>query len=284
MKLLIVLLSAVLVTSAAGAAQTLRSVSWTDMSAAGTLQNGRVLPDGALEVDSKDRVESTLPIFELSDPGISTPVFAITGEVRCENVRGRGYLEIWSHFADGGTFFSRTLGSGPLAPLAGTSGWRPFVVPFFNRPEGPPPVRLSFGIHHPGGGKVLLRSVRLVQYAAGEDPLRQSGQWWSERQGGLVGGIVGSLVGLLGALVGMLAGSGRARGVAFGALRMMQVIGAIALVLGVAALVRAQPYAVFYPLLLIGVLASALPIVLTPTLRKRYEDSELRRMAALDAG
>jgi hypothetical protein len=284
MKLLIVLLSAVLVTSAAGAAQTLRSESWADMRMARQLQNGRILPDGALELDSSDRGESTLAIFELADPGISTPVYAITGEVRCQDVRGRGYLEMWSHFADGQAFFSRTLGRGPMAPLEGSSGWRPFVVPFFNHPEGQPPVRLSFGVHHPGGGQVLLRSVRLVQFAPGEDPLRLKGQWWTEQQGGMVGGIAGSLVGLLGALVGMLAGSGRARPVAFGGLRMMQAIGAIALVLGVVALLRAQPYPVFYPLLLVGVLASALPIALAPTLRKRYEDLELRRMAALDAG
>lgn len=284
MKLLAVLLSTLLVPSVAGAEQTLRSVAWTDLSAAGQLQNGRIVPGGVLELGSNDQVESTLPIFDLADPGISTPVYAITGEVRCENVRGHGYLEMWSHFADGGEYFSRTLGRGPMAPLEGSSDWRPFVTPFFNRPEASPPVRLSFGLHHPGSGQVLLRSVRLVQYAAGEDPLRQKGQWWSESQGGMVGGIAGSLVGLLGGLVGMLAGSGRGRRVAFGALAMIQAIGAIALVSGIVALLRAQPYPVFYPLLLIGVLASGLPIALTPTLRKRYEDSELRRMAALDAG
>jgi hypothetical protein len=282
--LLCSLLGTLLLTSVAGAEQTLRSFSWTAMTIAGQLQNGVTVPGGALQLDSRDRLESTLPIFELADPGISMSVYAITGEVRCEHVGGHGYLELWSHFADGGAYFSRTLGRGPMAPLGGDSDWRPFVVPFFNSPGAPPPVRLSFGVHHPGGGHIQLRSVRLVQYVAGEDLLRLKGQWWSEQQSGMVGGITGSLVGLLGGIVGLLAGSGRGRRVAFGALRMMQLIGAIALVSGIVALVRAQPYPVFYPLLLIGGLASFLPIALTPTLRKRYEDSELRRMSALDAG
>lgn len=49
-----------------------------------------------------------------------------------------------------------------------------------------------------------LRGVQLVQYAAGEDPLRIEGQWWSEREGGLVGGVAGSLIGLLGVLASVL--------------------------------------------------------------------------------
>lgn len=284
MKLRTALLSLLLVTSDASAGQALRSVSWSELSTAGELQNGRIVPGDELELVSKDRTETNLTIFELSDPGVSTPVYAITGEVRCENVQGHGYLEMWSQFPDGAAYFSRTLGQGPMAPLDGSSQWRSFVVPFFKGPDAPPPVRLSFGVHHPGGGRILLRSLRLVQYAAGEDPLRLKGQWWSAQQAGWMGGIAGSLLGLLGALVGVLASTGRGARVAFGALRTMQLIGIISLASGVAALVQAQPYPVFYPLLLLGGIATVLPIALMPALRRRYEESELRQMAALDAG
>lgn len=181
MKLLIVQLGALLLISTANAGQTLRSVSWSDMSAVGKLLNGSVVPGSVLELDYGDQAESTRPICELFDPGITTPVHAITGEVRCENVRGRGYLEMWSHFADGGAYFSRTLGRGPLAPLEGNSGWRPFVVPFYNRPEGPPPVRLSFGVRYPGSGRVRLRSVRWA-WCRGSASLRSS--WVSLRSHG----------------------------------------------------------------------------------------------------
>jgi hypothetical protein len=279
MKALLALLGALAIASVANAGQTLRTLSWSELSTSGQLHQGRILPDGVLVLDADAGAEPTMPVFELTHLGVSTPVYAITGEVRCEQLGGSGYLEMWSHFPDGGAYFSRTLGTGPLAPLEGTSEWRPFVIPFYNRPGGPPPVRLSLGVQHPGGGRVSLRGVQLVQYAPGEDPLRIEGQRWSEREGGLVGGVAGSLIGLLGALVGMLGGAGRARGVVFGALRAMQGIGLATLVLGIVAVVRAQPYSVFYPLLLLGVLASVLPLALAPTLRKRYDGLEQARSA-----
>jgi hypothetical protein len=60
------------------------------------------------------------------------------------------------------------------------------------------------------------------------------------------------------------------------------VVGAIALVLGGVALLRAQPYEVYYPLLLEGVICVTLPAWLIPGLRRRYEELELRKMAARD--
>jgi hypothetical protein len=53
---------------------------------------------------------------------------------------------------------------------------------------------------------------------------------------------------------------------------------------GLIALSAAQPYAVFYPLLLLGVLSSAVPLGLLPTIRRRYADIELRMMRAHDIG
>ena len=58
---------------------------------------------------------------------------------------------------------------------------------------------------------------------------------------------------------------------------MSLVAGAIALTLG-------QPYAVYYPLLLGGTLLTALFGGIWPTIRQGYEQRELRRMAAMDAG
>jgi hypothetical protein len=97
-----------------------------------------------------------------------------------------------------------------------------------------------------------------------------------------VGGIVGSLLGCLGGVIGLLAGRGKGRAVAMGLVKGMLGLGAISLVLGVVALFRSQPYAVFYPLLLGGVLGVGLPSFLIPTLRRRYEELELRKMKARD--
>jgi hypothetical protein len=60
--------------------------------------------------------------------------------------------------------------------------------------------------------------------------------------------------------------------------------GTLAFAAGVVALSRSQPYTVYYPLLLIGFLATAIPLGVRPSIRRRYEEIELRRMRAHDLG
>ena len=54
------------------------------------------------------------------------------------------------------------------------------------------------------------------------------------------------------------------------------------LVGGVAAIAAAQPYAVYYPLLLIGIIVVAVIGKLRGTLSARYEQFELKRMQSMD--
>ena len=60
---------------------------------------------------------------DLKNPAITSLHYAVEGTVRYENVSARSYLEMWSWFANGGRYFSRTLGeSGPTKYLEGSSG------------------------------------------------------------------------------------------------------------------------------------------------------------------
>ena len=52
---------------------------------------------------------------------------------------------------------------------------------------------------------------------------------------------------------------------------------------GLYAWLTSQPYAVYYPLLLCGLLAVLVPGALLVPLRRRYQQLELRRMRAMDA-
>jgi hypothetical protein len=106
--------------------------------------------------------------------------------------------------------------------------------------------------------------------------------WWTDRMGGLIGGIAGSVIGLTGAAIGTLAGIGIARKVCLSLLGMMFVLGIASLVVGLAALVFSQPYAVYYPLLLLGLLCSVLPAGLFRSIKRQYEQRELRKMHAMD--
>jgi hypothetical protein len=118
--------------------------------------------------------------------------------------------------------------------------------------------------------------------------------WWDDQTaawfGGIGGGIVGSVIGLMGAAIGILAGAGIARKVCLALMGVMFVFGlaglALALLGGLAALVFSQPYAVYYPLLLIGTIlglvCTILPAIGFRSIKQRYEQKELQKMHAMD--
>lgn len=228
-------------------------------------------------------------LIELPNPGISSPVYALKGMIRYEGVEGDGFLQMDNHFGEKGTFFTKSLApAGPLAKISGSSDWRPFVLPFYANTgdqaggAAPLPEKLSLSLYLPGAGTVSIGQVALYQYAGGEDPLQASGQWFSNRSAALLGAIGGSLIGLWGAMIGIVSARGKARGFALGSANALFVIGMISLVGGVVALATAQPYAVFYPLLLIGIIVVVVFGKLRGSLTARYEQLELKRMQSMD--
>ena len=266
---------------AAEANEVLREISWERQKQEGALLAGEVHPadDSAafayLEVKSAEPGAQTITLLELERPDITKPRYAMVGEVRCEGVDGPAYLEMWSTFAQSGSFFSK-------ASLTGSSPWRSFALPFEATGATGPPQTLVVKLVLPGRGTVHVGPLRLVEYTEDVPPGTASGAWWGPRTAGLVGGVVGSLFGCLGGAIGLLAGRGKGRALAMGLVKGMLGLGAISLVVGVVAVFRSQPYAVFYPLLLGGVLGVGLPSFLIPTLRRRYEELELRKMKARD--
>jgi hypothetical protein len=222
-------------------------------------------------------------VFELDRPGITQTRYAIVGEVRYEAVEGTGYLEMWSTIPQKGSYFTRTMApSGPMQSLSGSSPWREFTLPFDATGAGAPVQKLTINVALPGRGTVYLGPLRLIQFAADEDHMAVAGAWWGPRTAGLVGGLTGSVLGCVGAAIGVLASRGKARKFVLGLARALLAFGSIALVLGIVALLRAQPYEVYSPLLLEGVICVTLPAWLIPVLRRRYEELELRKMAARD--
>jgi hypothetical protein len=274
-----------LLVSAAWSEEVVSRIEWQALAAAGTLKSGTVVagPDGpSLRVVHRRAAAVTLPLATIERPAIRTARYALRGRVRYEGVAPGSYLEMWSHLPEG-AFFSRSLAqSGPLRRLEGSSGWRTFVLPFFNREGGPPPDRLVLNLVLTGAGTVDIGPLELVQLAAGEDPLAGAVAWWSGRQAGLFGAVAGSTLGILGALIGWLGSAGRGRRFVLWTLTAIGWLGVIALGLGAGAYLRGQPYEVYYPLALLGSISTALGFSLPRALSKRYDDLELRRMRALD--
>jgi hypothetical protein len=214
-------------------------------------------------------------IAVIDSPAVAGEPYAITGTVTYRGVEGEGYLEMWSSFPDGGRYFSRTLEeAGPLGKLRGSSSERPFVLPFTLTPDAPRPVRLELNVVLPGAGHVTVGNLRL---ASGSEATSAPGAWWSAESAGLIGGAAGSAVGLFGALAGTLCSLGRGRHLVIGGLLALGSSGLALLAVGVAALALGQPYEVWYPLVLLGVLDPVLAFSLLPTARRRFEAAGLRR-------
>lgn len=288
MKTFFVLLSLLMLSCSLQAEELVRAVSFSDVYEHGALRAGELIDEDTLTVEAATGKQFQ-PLIEFADPGISSAVYAMKGMIRHKNVKGDGFLQLDSHFGARGTFFTKSLASaGPLRKISGSSDWRPFVLPFYansgDQAGGTSllPEKLSLGLYLPGSGTVSIRGVGIYQYAIGEDPLQSAGQWINNRNATLLGAIAGCLIGIWGAVIGVVSSRGKARRFVLGSANALLLIGIISLSGGVAAFVAAQPYAVYYPLLLIGIILVAVIGKLRGTLSARYEQLELKRMQSMD--
>jgi len=190
-----------LLSQPASAERVVREISWSALKAAGRLPNGEVVPPAAnarlesLRVTNTDGAPRAIPILAIDAPGVKAPRYLFRGEVRGEGIEGQGYLEMWSFFAGGGRYFSRTLAqAGPMGSLSGTFASRPFILPFTAEP-GMVLEKLAVNVALPGRGTVVLGPLRLVELDPGDDFALAPGAWLTPRQLARAGAIGGSLLG-----------------------------------------------------------------------------------------
>ncbi len=137
----------------------------------------------------------------------------------------------------------------------------------------------------PPSASTASTDIAQPQVAQAQDSDNHTGPiWWTPRTGALLGAIGGALIGLLGACVGVLAARGKARAGVLGAMYVGLIGGGVCLILGIAAIALRQPYGVYYPLLLIGVILLIVIGGNMPGVRQRYQALEMQRMAARDMG
>jgi hypothetical protein len=234
---------------------------------------GRINSDGTVEVKG-DTGLTTTQIMHIEHPPVDSSVYYVRGRVKCQNVTGQAYLEMWSDFGSRGQYFSRTLASyGSMRSISGTADWREFELPFY-ADSGWRPERLTINVVMPGQGTISIGQVTLAE---------TSPSWWSEPQGGLVGGVGGGVLGTLGAVIGVLASRRKARPVVISLIGVCLALGGLSLLVGIVALCLGQPFHVTYPLLLLGGITVLVLGGNAIALRRRFRDEDLRRMAALDA-
>lgn len=295
MKAILVLVSSVSLVATCSAQKMLAEYDWQKLAQNGQLRGGETVSvDGksALKIVNTNGAPLQLQLLKIPKPPISKKLYAITGELKYNGVRGDGYLEMWNFFPPlqsgmpEGQYFSRTLGvGGEMGKLSGTSDWRPFMLPFDSTGGSGSPTRLEINIFLPGQGTVFLGTLKLVEYTGSFASLglASSNAWWSDRAAGMVGGMGGGVLGCFGGLLGWLAWKGQARRFVVAASWVLIGLGIALGLAAVVALSEKQPYAVWFPLTLGGVLLlGIIPFRLRNSL-KHYEDLELRRMTAIDA-
>ena len=81
----------------------------------------------------------------------------------------------------------------------------------------------------------------------------------------------------------MLAGKGKARNFVLATLKICVALGIVLLIAGLAAVASGQPYAVWYALLLPGFILTLVFSLNLPSIQRRYDELEIRRMTSLDA-
>lgn len=109
-------------------------------------------------------------------------------------------------------------------------------------------------------------------------------EWWTAQEAGLLGAMGGSAVGVVGALIGTLAGAfarkGKLQPVVMALLVLLTVTCAGSLVTGITALAIKQPYHVWFPLLLLGIIGTSVGAALIPVIANVYRQAENRRFEA----
>ncbi len=292
MKTVTLFLSGLLWVCSASCAEILRGLVWSELKDSGLLLAGEVVTvtggehGEALFMEISAATPTTLTLARIENPGIRKDQYALVGQVRHEGVAPGSYLETLNEIPERGEFFSRTLAPrGPMGILEGDCDWRPVSLPFSLTPDSARPSRITLNLRLEGPGKVWLSPLQLVELEGLEEVLSTPGEWWTERDGGYVGGllgILGGLYGILGGLAGWLAARGQGRSFVFALLASMVAVGASSLLAALIALGLSQPYHVWYPLALSGLIFTVLGVALFPTLRGRYVEAEMRKMKAMD--
>ncbi|MBN1972846.1 MAG: hypothetical protein JW787_04360 [Sedimentisphaerales bacterium] len=110
-------------------------------------------------------------------------------------------------------------------------------------------------------------------------------QWFDPKTAGMIGGIIGASLGITGGIIGSLCGICVQKGwkkLIYSLFILAIAASIVLLIIGVVALVCKQPYHVWYPFILPGVLGTVLFSVLLPVIGKRFTGYELRKMQAKD--
>jgi hypothetical protein len=133
-----------------------RNWPWGEYKKTNNLINGRI-------ISSKNNIPEQL---EINGPGyipflffknheIKTPIVIFVGKIRCQGVKGTGFVEVKAKDMNGREYIQTAHGSG--TKFQGDMDWTHLFVPFampLNMETGP--KELQIAVYFPGAGKVFF--------------------------------------------------------------------------------------------------------------------------------
>jgi hypothetical protein len=266
--------------------KTLRVYDWNDLARQQTLPGEVISMDGmsVLKIENTNDAPLVVSLLVISDALVIKKASFVYGEIKYENVktpfRGQNLLKLLCRLpppAPGGDGkIVETVGTtgGRTGVIEDTSNWRPCLFKINRDSFEGLPTQLELKLALWGNGTVYFRPIKLLSVP---------GSWWSPQQIGLIGGIGGSVIGCFGVLLGLLASKGKARTFVLATMKIFIALGILLTIAGFVAVVSSQPYAVWYALLLPGVILTLVFSLTLPSIQRRYDELEIRRMTSIDA-
>ena len=245
-----------------------------------------------LKIENTNNASLEATLLTITNASLIAKADSISCEMKYENVLERliGHTNRFGSFQTG-VSGSLTL-SCQIPPLVsggdartnasnydigGTSNWKPydFSCVGVRAPGEGFPTQLELKLSLPTNGTVYLRPIKLWGIAGNSN-------WWSPERAGLIGGIGGGLIGCFGGLLGWLASKGKGRNFVLATMKIFIALGILLTLAGLVAVVSNQPYAVWYALLLPGVILTLVFSLKLPSIQRRYDELEIRRMTSVD--
>ncbi len=238
---------------------------------------------GRLHVRRAGEGRHVVRVMTVDQPGVTRPCFALRLRAQGRRIDEPVVLRMDTWLPDGGPYFSRTAGdSGPMRPLTDEAPRR-IALPMTLSGDARP-TRIALSVVFDGAGEVVLGPPELIEASHPAVLTSPEGAWWSSRAGGLIGGIGGGAFGLFCGVLGLLSGLGRGREPMMKVMLALCLLGVATAGVGVLALILGQPYAVWFPLVLLGGLVAVVCGGMRPILYRSRRQAELRAMQAADAG
>ena len=104
------------------------------------------------------RKPQVIKLYETGDVEVENSRIVYQAQLKCMNLEGEAYLEMWCHFPGKGEFYSRALHS----KISGDTGWSSHETVFtLTENEDPDNIKLNLVIN--GTGTVWIDNIKILK-------------------------------------------------------------------------------------------------------------------------